>query len=248
MSKDSVKTWDNLADTYDMMTANKSEDSYEYEINFPSILKMIPDTEGLLLDVGTGSGHFVPSLAKRGLTVDGSDASPKMIELAQQNYPEYNFFVWDIDSPFPSKRVYDVVVSKLALMFMKDLNSAAQAFYKILKPEGTLILSVIHPTYWFYYYLCRIHGLEADTDTIDLSQGYFSTGSLVRKTIANNESLKVEFIHRTVTDYIEPFLQNDFTLTAIDEPRLTESFLQTTPRFQDRKTVPIRLNLRLKRI
>ncbi len=46
---------------------------------------------GLVLDIGCGPGRVAAYLADRGLTVRGTDISPRMVEAAREAHPELSF-------------------------------------------------------------------------------------------------------------------------------------------------------------
>jgi ubiquinone/menaquinone biosynthesis C-methylase UbiE len=97
MKTDSGKQWNEAASAYANMAADRNADAYEYDINFPSILNLLPKDKKSLLDVGTGSGDFIPELSSYFSDIDGSDVSPNMVEIAKERFPDYNFHVWDLE-------------------------------------------------------------------------------------------------------------------------------------------------------
>ena len=62
----------------------------------PGLLKLCQQngiTEGLVVDLGCGSGIWAKELAGAGYRVIGVDISPAMIELARQRVPKSEFHV-----------------------------------------------------------------------------------------------------------------------------------------------------------
>lgn len=96
---------------------------YRYTINAPysskvanqrmtqAILERIPLDAGTLIDIGCGDGVYTQILkdSRPSLKITGVDAAPKAIELAREKYPQIEFLLWDVTSPFRS-RLFDVAV------------------------------------------------------------------------------------------------------------------------------------------
>ncbi len=65
-------------------------------------VKLVKKTNGLILDVGIGSGHFIKECIKEGLKINGIDVNPLGIRFLENNNinynPDYNYDVltfWD---------------------------------------------------------------------------------------------------------------------------------------------------------
>ncbi len=245
MKTDSSKKWNSAAKAYADMAADRQADAYEYEINFPSILNLLPKDKNSLLDVGTGSGDFIPNLAKYFENIEGTDVSPNMVEIAKKRFSDYKFMVWDLEDKFPDDGKYDVIVCKLVLMFVENLDNVAKEFKKILNHKGVAVISVVHPVYWHTNYLLNKNSIKISTEFDVMDEGYYSSGKKVMKSIGGNENLQMGFIHRTLSDYFKPFIDNGLTITGIDEPRINDEFLKSNPRFADRINIPMRLNFRV---
>lgn len=245
MKTKSSQQWDKAAKAYSDMAADRKADAYEYDINFPSILGLIPEGKSTLLDVGAGSGDFIPVLQDRFKHIEGSDVSPNMVEIAKQRFPENNFYVWDLEEQFPEDKKYDVIICKLVLMFVEDLDNVASEFKKLLNEDGIAIISVVHPMYWHTNYLLNKHQIKLRSEFESMDSGYYSTGRKIVKAIGGNGDLQMGFTHRTLSDYLNPFGQAGLPVTEVVEPKITEEFVKTNPRFEDRLNIPMRLNFRV---
>lgn len=245
MKTPSSNKWNNAAEAYAKMAADPTADAYEYQVNFPSLKSLLSNCKGTVLDVGTGSGDFTPVLAEQFTTVAGTDVSQSMLKIAQARFPSYQFKIWDLETTFTGTEQYDVIVCKLVLMFVKDLNNVAVEFRRILKKNGSVIISVVHPLYWYHNYILNLHKIDTHQEFSVLTDGYYSTGKKIQKHIGNNKDLKMDFVHRTIADYIKPFTDNGLVLSGIDEPQITSALTKTNSKFADRQNVPTRLNYRL---
>ena len=96
-SKFSVKS--NMNDIYDDFYANIYDELLYYNFKNKYEIGVLlnntnPTTESIILDIGSGTGHYVGNLASKGYNINGIDISPSMIKKAKQNYPEYeNHFI-----------------------------------------------------------------------------------------------------------------------------------------------------------
>lgn len=248
MKTESSKVWDNSAQAYANMAADRKQDAYEYDINFPSILSLIGDKKGSLLDVGTGSGDFIPVLENKFDEIEGTDVSPNMVDIAQKNFPQYSFKVWDLEEKYDSDKKFDVILCKLVLMFVEDLDNVAKEFYRLLNDDGFAVISVIHPLYWHHNYILDKFGIDPSPEFSTLDQGYYSKNKKITKLIGGNKELKIGFTHRTIQDYIQPFTNNNLAITGLEEPKITQELLKENPRFEDRLNIPMRLNFRIAKI
>lgn len=77
--------------------------------------------------------------------------------------------------------------------------------------------------------------------------GYFKEVSILRS-IGGDEALVFEFIHRTISTYINTFTKAGFVCEKMDEPQITKEFSNKYPDFKDKTTIPLRLNLRFKKL
>jgi len=97
-----------------------------------------------ILDVGCGAG--IPTakfLVKRGLKVSGIDLSDTMLNLARQNVPSAEFLKMDMNELEFEENVFDGIVSVYTLFHVpkKDHLKIFRKFFKILKPEGILLIN-----------------------------------------------------------------------------------------------------------
>lgn len=73
------------ADVYDKLLFNPTKNNFEVK----SIAKFVDN--GKALDIGSGTGHHVNLLAKKGFDCTGLDSSNSMIAEAKIKFPEQNF-------------------------------------------------------------------------------------------------------------------------------------------------------------
>ncbi len=105
------------------------------------------DRKGFLLDVGCSHGAFDFELARRGYTVIGIDVNKESIHIGDKirdslNGKNVRFQQMDIlSNDFPDKK-FDVIIMFEALEHVKEDGRVMEEFDRILKDDGTVILSV----------------------------------------------------------------------------------------------------------
>jgi SAM-dependent methyltransferase len=103
-----------------------------------------------ILDAGCGPGWLADKLMKAGYKVKGCDASPLLIDYAKSQYPNAGFLAADITKGLPfSEQSFDVVIFSMAAMDMGDQAAAFANLYRVLKPGGKLISTIVNPYYGY---------------------------------------------------------------------------------------------------
>jgi len=105
------------------------------------------NTKGLLLDVGCSHGAFDFELAKRGFTVVGIDINEESIGVGNKiknalKFKNVAFYHMDIVSNnFPDKE-FNAIIMFETLEHIKEDGRVMEELRRILKDDGTVILSV----------------------------------------------------------------------------------------------------------
>lgn len=98
-----------------------------------------------ILDAGCGSGRDAAIFLAKGVQVTGIDLSRGMLRIASIQAPTANFVLGTLlSTPFLAQS-FDGVWAQASLHHMEDFDDvrkALQEFWRLLKPEGILHLSV----------------------------------------------------------------------------------------------------------
>lgn len=199
---------------------------YELAVNEDSVASLIPDNIRSILDFGCGPGDFTAQLANEGYIAEGCDGSAAMIDLARQKAAQIPFFVWDGLSTSPMNKRYDAVVTKLTLHFVDDLDQLACHFCSVLNKNGVLVISVPHP----FSTMTKTSGSYFQTTRYDTEIGTYD--------------MTVTMIHRSIQEYIRPFVDNGYVLSGIDEPPIPNEVVKKYNVKERYLAGPRRLNLR----
>lgn len=221
--------WNNSSIVSDYVRSSNDPEKhwYENEVNIPSVLNLLGNKKGRLLDFGCGPGGLTAQLATD-FAACGADGSELMVAQARRDHPGISFFVWDGSTPLPADvAAFDTIVSKLTMEFIPDLDKVAAHLHAALVPGGSLVISVAHPMLVAHKYPDDPYWETSATQT-----QIGSTGIVVTK------------INRSLQAYLNPFLDNGFTVAHIDEPAISPAAAKQHGVSPSDLRIPKRLNIR----
>ncbi len=184
-----------IAEQYGNMEGDTARNSYEFDVNWPSITKFLPEPPASVMDYGCGAGVFSRELAGMGFWVLAADNSKTMVDLTKRE-AGVDVLEWDYHDQ-ALENSFDAIVAKLVLHFVEDLELFGKATSRQLKPAGRLIISVPHPD--------KTRKLSPASDGTYNDQ-ISSTG------------LFVTMIHREQHEYEAAFQKANLKLIATDVP------------------------------
>jgi ubiquinone/menaquinone biosynthesis C-methylase UbiE len=136
------KTAQGYAEAYERNTNS----GYSFRIRKQRVLELFDQPGGAVLDAGCGPGVMVEDLVRdAGCELWGVDVSANMISRAIQEYsgsPRVHFSVGAVENlDFPTDS-FDAVLSMGVLEYLDHPGPAVEEMYRVLKPGGTLIVTV----------------------------------------------------------------------------------------------------------
>lgn len=240
--------WNRAADDWEIQVGDEGD--LNRRVNSDSVLwNFAGDVAGLaVLDAGCGTGYLSKKLRDRGALVTGIDFSERMIEIARAKYPDIDFRV---DSCSELRSVddeqFDLVIANYLLMDTPDLRGTMNAFNRILKPDGAVVLVFSHPC--FPQGRARIpeNGVEI---SYRWSFSYFDARKLADPPWAH---FKSEFIwfHRPLSDYWKAFTAAGFSVVDFEEPRITEDrfhLVENERKLRNSRTRPYSVAFKLRKV
>ena len=113
------------------------------------ILSLLPNVSGLkVLDAGCGPGVYLKWLDEKGADVSGIDYSKEMILQAKNNFAKpIRLFNADLNQPlnYLQDNEFDLVICTMVLIHIQDWEPLFKEFNRVLKKDGLLIFSTVHP-------------------------------------------------------------------------------------------------------
>jgi ubiquinone/menaquinone biosynthesis C-methylase UbiE len=119
-------------------------------------IDMAASPHPFILDLGCGTGEGISRIYAEGMTVIATDLSPAMVRTAVRRFPVLQGCVADATGlPFKPER-FDILQSLGVLEYIGLYEHALREMRRVLKPGGTLVLSVPNRHSLFR----RLHRLE----------------------------------------------------------------------------------------
>ena len=129
----------------------RSRDGLSAAGEWTQLRRLFPPLEGkAMLDLGCGYGWHCRFAAEQGAArVLGIDLSGRMLEEARKRGGgapiAYRLCAIE-DYEYP-ENAWDMVLSNLALHYVEDLDAVFRKVRRTLKPGGTFLLNIEHPTF-----------------------------------------------------------------------------------------------------
>lgn len=202
--------------------------------------KMMPNFKDKdVLDLGCGFGWHCRYAQEHGANkVIGIDISEKMLDEAKKmtDSKAIEYIKVPIEDIEFEENSFHVVISSLALHYIKSFDEVCKKVYSFLKENGDFIFSVEHPIFtahgtqdWYYGEEGKILHWPVDR--------YFYEG--LRH--ANFLGEDVTKYHRTLTTYLNTLIKTGFEITNVVEPEPEENMLKEIPGMEDELRRPMML-------
>jgi SAM-dependent methyltransferase len=218
------------------MASRQRENNPNDTLEKPTILELAGGlTNQRILDLGCGDATF----GREALTRDcqsylGIEGSSNMVNFAQQilrgtrgKIVHATVENWD----FPAQ-AFDLVISRLVLHYIKDVDSVFRKVYQTLTKHGRFVFSIEHPVITSCDRGWQGNGPRQDW----LVDNYFDTGKRITSWMGG----QVIKYHRTVENYFVSLQQAGFVVESLREAEpQRERFKDDEDTYQRRKRIPL---------
>ena len=200
--------YDGWADWYDREFDPSPLEGEQHE----TVVRLLGDGPGRLLDVGCGTGARTAGFADRGWDVTGVDLSEDMLRRAQGRGLE----VVQADAsalPFEDES-FDAAISMWTHTDVSDFPAAVREVARVLRADGPFVYAGGHPCFVGPHSLFRgAEGIPA------LHHGYRRTGRYTEGpgVIAEGLRAKVGATHLPLGPFMQAFLDAGFRLDHFEE-------------------------------
>jgi ubiquinone/menaquinone biosynthesis C-methylase UbiE len=140
-----VEAYDIWAENYDSQPGNLMLDLDE--LLFAELLDTTDIRNKNVADIGCGTGrHWLKLLQKHPTALTGFDVSPGMLNKLKEKFPSAHIHtITDNHFSQVADDVYDVILSTLTVAHIEDIEEAINAWSRILKTKGDVIVTDFHP-------------------------------------------------------------------------------------------------------
>ncbi len=235
MSKEGPEFFDDPDVFQQYLQHRESRDNPNHTMENPVILDLLGPVSGArILDLGCGDGRLGRNVLDRGAaSYFGVDGSPKMVALAKENLfgSAAQVLREDIRAWTYPQEAFEVVLSRLALHYIEDLDGVLREIRGCLIPGGRFIFSVEHPVLTS----CD-KALPPGTIRQDwIVDNYFNTGHRVTRWMGE---LVVKY-HRTVEDYFVSLQKAGFVIEQLREGKPDRHAFSANESFERRTRIPL---------
>lgn len=218
MSDKTHAEWDNSARWYDENMGEEG-DALNSQIIRPRLLSILGNIhDKIILDAGCGSGYVSVDLAKSAKQVVGTDFSDTFIKVCKSKYSSINnlsFEIADVTKKLPfNANKFNVIISKMVLQYVSQINIFAKESFRITKKRGELIICVDHPFHTQYYFAQQEAGKP--NPKYPKLNNYFSNKKQTKLSLWGKVVLT--WYPKTISQYILPFIDIGWKLTDLQEP------------------------------
>lgn len=199
-----------------------------------------------ICDLACGQGRVARYLAHRGAIVTGIDRSGKLLAFArayEDREPQEITYLEDDARSLISigDEVFNGIVCHMALMDIPDLEPTLQTAFRILRPEGWFVFSILHPC---FQTVRSGEVLGSDGAMMRTVGGYFEEG-FWKSDHRPGPPGKIGAYHRTLSTYLSGAIAAGFVIDALVEPQANGTLAERRPVWRE---VPYALAVRLSKV
>ncbi len=140
-----IEAYDLWSENYDAQPGNLMLDLDE--LLFSKLLHTVDIKNKAVADIGCGTGrHWAKILKESPASLTGFDVSPGMLAKLKEKFPSAKTHTIT-DNTFSAieDHTYDVIISTLTVAHIENIEEALEAWSRILKYKGDIIITDFHP-------------------------------------------------------------------------------------------------------
>jgi SAM-dependent methyltransferase len=215
--------WEKEARHWMRFATEPGHDSGFWRFGLPNFLELLPEPQGLTIDLGCGEGRLPRVLRESGYAVIGIDASSTLIQRAAELGPKRYITADAARLPIADASA-DLVVAYMSLHDFDDLGATVAEAGRILESGGRFCFAIVHPINSAGAYQERT--AEAPFviwgSYLELRRySYFTERAGIPMTFHS--------VHRPLSAYVEAVADAGLLVESLREPRIDPSFVEEDP-------------------
>lgn len=251
--------WEGNAENWTRLS-RAGHDIYRDVLNTPAFLDMLPSVAGLGgLDIGCGEGTNTRQLARLGATVHAIDIAPTFIRHANETEAVEPLGITYLHAdalalPF-ADATFDFATAFMSLMDVPQPGKALAEAARVLKPEGFIQFSILHPC--FVPPVRRnIRDAEGHPVAVQVADYFRTTDGEIERWLFSSapatetkgmRPFEVPRFHRTLSQWVDMIGDAGLRLEKLGEPRADEATALQQPVVADTRVAPIFLHFRARK-
>lgn len=192
---------------------NNGEGSYIREgVLYPKVLNHLGSVNGKkILDAGCGDGIIGRLAMKRGAKVFGCDIVEEFLQEARRrSNNEEQVVLADLRQPLPfTTDSFDRICLNLVLMWIPEIDGIIKETYRITKPGGKVVISLLHP----WTALSKVDNSDPNQPLLIL-QNNIQDGIFMRT--VNKTAGPYTYYQRSLANYVNAFTKEGFQMNPGD--------------------------------
>ena len=242
----STRSWNGLGDEWLELARQESR----LHFIMPCMLGLMGEVTGKrILDLGCGEGGYARELTRRGAQVTAVDCSEKAVAHARRLAAEEKLAITHLvrnsnDLFGLPDASFDVVLCSMMLMDCEDLEGTLREAARVLRPEGRLFASVLHPCFDGNHE-SGIGRQGTGRDRQVVVKNYFEPRTW--EAPLWDGTTPVIWRHRTLEEYVKAFVKCGLTLVDLSEPRATDEQAKRSTAMAWLQKIPLYLYWELKK-
>lgn len=250
-----AKYWHQNAPSWTVL-ARAGYDVYRDFVNTPAFLKLLPPIAGLTgLDMGCGDGHNTRLLGERGALMCAMDIAPGFIRAALEKPSDIPYVIASAERLPYAAESFDFATAFMSLMDMPNPWLALSEAHRILRHEGFLQFSILHPCFNTPH-----RKLLRDTDGneygVEVGRYFEREGGKIDEWLfsaappelrAVLRPFQVPVFHRTLSDWLNMIVDAGFRIERLAEPFADDETAARCPAVRDTRVVAYFLHVRCRK-
>ncbi|MBH5316845.1 class I SAM-dependent methyltransferase [Paenibacillus sp. GSMTC-2017] len=240
MSYNGFQFYDNETNFEKYMERRAWKENANDTLEKPVVRELLGEVSGKkILDLGCGDAKFAKELFDLGCeNYIGIEGSTNMIELATESLEGLNGAVIQAtmeDWEYPESS-FDLVISRLALHYIEDIDGLFKKIHQTLKPNGVIVFSIEHP-------VITSTLQTSGTRTSWTVDNYFIEGFREQQWLGGT----VHKYHRSIEGYYRALQGAGFTVENLRESTPHREHFENEETYERRLRIPLFLFLSAKK-
>lgn len=234
MAQSDVSNWTEVAQDWIAWVRTEGHDAFwAYRDAFE---QFVGQGEGAGLEIGAGEGRICRVLQRLGYNMTALEPVPAFLEAALAENSATTYLQASATNLPLASESFDLVVLYNVLMDVDDLDISVIEAARVLKPEGRMIVGIVHPI--FDVYMASKSG--------ETLPSYFETHVLDSEVAVNGLQMRFRGWTRPLSVYVSALANAGLFVSRMEEPRPDPDY-PATQRLNERNSVPTFLWLELRR-